>query len=132
MNEIPAHGLCVSNGDLTMKYTIALAAILAASTAYADAPAGAASLPCNIDAWMPIMSADIREKIKASQLINRLQGFILGDKDPTTKKPIEIDANRLRAIEILLKKSLPDLSAVSIEGSGGNGELQVVIRRFAE
>ncbi len=76
--------------------------------------------------------ADIREKIKTSQLINRLQGFILGDKDPTTKKPIEIDANRLRAIEILLKKSLPDLSAVSIEGSGGNGELQVVIRRFAE
>ncbi len=41
-----------------MKYTIALAAIFAASTAYADAPAGAASLPCNIDAWTPIMSDD--------------------------------------------------------------------------
>jgi hypothetical protein len=41
-----------------MKYTIALAAILAASTAYADAPVGSASLPCNIDAWTPIMSAD--------------------------------------------------------------------------
>lgn len=41
-----------------MKYTIALAAILAASTAYADAPAGAESAACNIDAWTPIMSDD--------------------------------------------------------------------------
>ncbi len=50
----------------------------------------------------------VREKIKASQLINRLQDHILGK--------IELDTGQIRAIEILLKKSLPDLSAVEHSG----------------
>jgi hypothetical protein len=36
-----------------------------------------------------------------------------------------LTAQQLKAIEILLRKSLPDLSAVSIEGSGDNGEIPV-------
>jgi hypothetical protein len=67
--------------------------------------------------------ADIREKIKTSQLVNRLQDFALGGLDPKTADPISIDAARLKAIEILLRKSLPDLSAVSHEGTGENGEI---------
>ena len=66
--------------------------------------------------------ADIREKIKTSQLVNRLQDFVLDGKDPKTGDPVEIDPQRLKAIEILLRKSLPDLSAVSITGAGENGE----------
>lgn len=50
----------------------------------------------------------VREKIKASQLINRLQDHILGK--------VVLDASQIRAIEILLKKSLPDLSAVEHSG----------------
>lgn len=61
--------------------------------------------------------ADIRTKIKTSQLINRLQDFALEEK------PVEIDAARLKAIEILLRKSLPDLSAVTHDGTGQNGEI---------
>ena len=56
---------------------------------------------------------DIREKIKTSQLVNRLQDFALGALDPKTKAPQEVDSNRLKAIEILLRKSLPDLSATT-------------------
>ncbi len=75
--------------------------------------------------------ADIREKIKTSQLVNRLQDFALDGTDPKTGQPIAIDAARLKAIEILLRKSLPDLSAVTHEGADG-GPLQIVINRFAD
>jgi hypothetical protein len=73
---------------------------------------------------------DIRLKIKTSQLINRLQGFALGDGvDPKTKEPIDLDNNRLRAIEILLKKALPDLSNVQITGDANNPVAITTIER---
>lgn len=53
---------------------------------------------------------DVRLKIKTSQLVNRLQDFALGAADPKTGKPMEIAGGRLKAIEILLRKALPDLS----------------------
>jgi hypothetical protein len=52
-----------------------------------------------------------RAAIKTSQLINRLQDFALAAKD------IEIDTARLKAIEILLRKSLPDLSSTTFDGT---------------
>lgn len=58
---------------------------------------------------------DVRAKIQASQLINVLQNHALGDT-------AEMPASRLKAIEILLRKSLPDLSAVELNGPGENGE----------
>lgn len=64
---------------------------------------------------------DIREKIKTSQLVNRLQDFVLGGKDPKTGDPIEIDPQRMKAIEILLRKSLPDLSSVDINANFSGG-----------
>jgi len=60
---------------------------------------------------------EIRAKIQTSQLINRLTGCALGELD--------LSPTQLRSIEILLKKSLPDLMAVSIEGPGESGELPV-------
>lgn len=74
--------------------------------------------------------ADIRLKIKTSQLVNRLQGYALGDgKDPKTKEPIELDGNRLRAIEILLRKTLPDLSNVQMTGDPDNPLAITMIER---
>ena len=55
-----------------------------------------------------------RAAIQTSQLINRLQGFALGEPD------IEIDAGRLKAIEVLLRKALPDLSSIEISGDEDN------------
>jgi hypothetical protein len=45
----------------------------------------------------------VREKIRASQLINRLQKCAFGE--------ISLTVTQLRAIEILLRKCIPDLAA---------------------
>ncbi len=52
---------------------------------------------------------EVRTKIQTSQLVNVLQKHALtGEND--------ISPTRMKAIEILLRKSLPDLSAVTLEG----------------
>lgn len=51
---------------------------------------------------------EVRTKIQTSQLINRLQEHALGD--------VELTPTRIKAIEVLLKKTLPDLSATEITG----------------
>ena len=56
---------------------------------------------------------DVRKKIQASQLINVLQNHALTDGS-------ELSMSRMKAIEILLRKSLPDLSAVTISGDSDN------------
>ena len=55
---------------------------------------------------------DVRAKIQVSQLINVLMGQALGTSD-------EIGMIRMKAIEILLRKSLPDLSAIELTGKDG-------------
>ena len=60
--------------------------------------------------------ANTREKIRTSQLINRLTAHALGEADPQSGKPVELSATQVRSIEILLKKSLPDLTATTLQG----------------
>ena len=48
----------------------------------------------------------VREKIRASQLINRLHKCAFGE--------ISLTITQVRAIEILLRKSIPDLAAAEI------------------
>ena len=66
---------------------------------------------------------DVRRKIQASQLLNVLQGHALGESE-------ELSMSRLKAIEILLRKSLPDLSAVQVDD--GSGAVADVVRAFHE
>lgn len=49
-----------------------------------------------------------REKIQTSQLINRLEAHAFGK--------VELNPTQVRAIEVLLKKTLPDLSAIEHKG----------------
>lgn len=57
---------------------------------------------------------EVRTKIQTSQLVNVLQNHALGiDEDK------EITPTRMKAIEILLRKSLPDLSSTEISGIDG-------------
>ena len=51
---------------------------------------------------------DVRAKIKTSQLANRLTDHALGK--------VELSATQVQAINILLKKTLPDLQAVTLTG----------------
>ena len=53
-----------------------------------------------------------REKIQASQLINRLTNHALGD--------LEMSATQVNAAKILLNKILPDLKAMEMTGTDGN------------
>ncbi len=66
----------------------------------------------------PTLTASWREKIKTSMLINRLNAIANGDIDCT---PAQI-----RALEIALKKTLPDLSA-QVGADGGAQELKVTV-----
>jgi len=56
-----------------------------------------------------------REKIRTSQLLNRLHAYALSEDDPQSGKPVELSSTQVKAIEVLLRKSLPDLQ--SVEGS---------------
>ena len=55
---------------------------------------------------------EIRTKIQTSQLINVLQDHALNGES-------EIPPSRMKAIEILLRKALPDLSSTEISGADG-------------
>jgi hypothetical protein len=55
--------------------------------------------------WHP---DEVRAKIQASQLINRLHDHAFGQ--------VEMTATQLRAAEVLLKKAMPDLAAVTHQG----------------
>ena len=56
-------------------------------------------------------SDEVRAKIQASQLINRLQAHIDGK--------VSLSPTQVRGIEILLRKSVPDLSRVEMSGPNG-------------
>lgn len=55
---------------------------------------------------------DVRSKIQASQLVNRLTDHALGN--------VELSPTQVNAIKILLGKTLPDLSTVELRGDADN------------
>jgi hypothetical protein len=64
---------------------------------------------------------DVRLKIKTTELINRVQDYALGILEDS-----DVSSNRLNAIKLLLAKALPDLSSVTVEGPGDDGEHTIV------
>lgn len=69
---------------------------------------------------------DVRAKIQASQLVNVLTKHALGEGE-------ELSSSRLKAIEILLRKSLPDLSAVELSGDPDNPVgIEAITRRIVD
>lgn len=68
---------------------------------------------------------EVRTKIQTSQLLNVLQNHALGISED------EMSPTRMRAIEILLKKTLPDLTAVDLQGDV-DMSLTVQLVRFGE
>ncbi len=67
----------------------------------------------------------VRDKIKASQLINRLQDYVLGTK--VRGAAIELSAQQVSAAVALLKKCVPDLSATTISNDPETGPLRVIV-----
>jgi hypothetical protein len=60
---------------------------------------------------------DVRAKIQTSQLVNRLTDHALNG--------LELSPTQVRAIEILIKKTLPDLQSIELTG---NDESPIVTR----
>lgn len=60
----------------------------------------------------PQHQEEVRAKIQASMLINRLTKCAMGE--------IKMTGDQIRAAEILLKKSVPDLQAVQLSGDVEN------------
>ena len=58
--------------------------------------------------WTPEI---VRQRIQTSQIMNRLQDHILGK--------VELSATQIRAAEILLRKTLPDQTAIQHSGTIG-------------
>lgn len=56
---------------------------------------------------------DVRTKIQTSQLINRLQNHALGE--------LEMEPSQIKAAEVLIRKTLPDLMAMKAELGGPDG-----------
>lgn len=65
---------------------------------------------------------EVKQKIQASQLINRLT------KHALSEKPI-MDASQVSAATKLLNKVVPDLKAVEHSGEDG-GPLTVVLKQY--
>lgn len=55
---------------------------------------------------------EVRARIQVSQLINVLENQALGISE-------DLSPSRMKAIELLLRKSLPDLSSIELTGAGG-------------
>lgn len=64
----------------------------------------------------PRHDAMTRTKIKTSQLVNRLMQIAMGE--------VTVDQVQLRAIEIALRKTLPDLSTITLQGDEKGGPIQ--------
>ncbi|BCH22455.1 hypothetical protein MesoLjLc_21990 [Mesorhizobium sp. L-8-10] len=56
---------------------------------------------------------EARAAVDTVRLVRRLQQYALGDADEDGD-PVELDASQLKVIEMLLKKTLPDLANVSL------------------
>lgn len=70
---------------------------------------------------------EVRTKIKASQLINVLQNHALNIDGS------ELSSSRLKAAEILLRKSVPDLQSVQLSGDADNPiTLQAIERKIVK
>lgn len=60
------------------------------------------------------MHEKTRKLAQTTQLIKRLRQYALGQKDDAGQE-VKLDSSRVRAIEILLNKTVPSLQATTID-----------------
>ncbi len=54
----------------------------------------------------------VREKIRASQIVNRLESHVFGD--------VELSTSQVQAANVLLRKCVPDLTATTLANPDGS------------
>lgn len=60
--------------------------------------------------WTPDV---VRQRIRVQELVNRLEAFALGTK--LNGQVVVLTPDRIKAIEVLLRKTLPDLSTTELK-----------------
>lgn len=60
----------------------------------------------------PETAEQLRNQIRATQIVKRLAAFALGENDPQNNKPIEMTPHQVTAALGLLRKSVPDLASI--------------------
>jgi hypothetical protein len=66
-----------------------------------------------------------RSAIKTTQLLHRLNGFVLEEPDPQTGHPIQMSDTQVRAALGLLRKTMADLAVTQHTGPDGGPVLIV-------
>jgi len=69
----------------------------------------------------PNKHAHIRDKIRASKILQRLEADALGELDPP------MTAQQIRSAEITLKKVIPDLQSITLGGDEKNPIVQKLL-----
>ena len=69
-------------------------------------------------------SEEARNKIKSTMILNKLMEHVLEGK--------EMKSTQIKAAEILLRKTVPDLSATQITGGEGEDSLPVQINMIVK
>lgn len=64
-----------------------------------------------------VLHEKTRELAQTTQLVKRLRQYALGQKDDMGQE-VKLESTRIRAIEILLSKTLPSLQATDITTKG--------------
>jgi hypothetical protein len=64
----------------------------------------------------------VRDKIQAIRIVEELQRHVFGDRDMTSTE--------IRAAEILLNKTVPNLQTTELTGAGGDA-LTVTVMQYA-
>ncbi len=70
------------------------------------------------------LSENTRKRIQTTMIVKRLQDHILGDA--------EMNATQIRAAEILIKKTLPDLSQMTVDAEVETRELKPLTEEEAK
>ena len=72
-------------------------------------------MPRKAGQYSPTQLAEWRERIKTGKAIDLLNKIVEGDE----KTLATLTTARLKAVEIALRKSLPDLQSIELSGAGG-------------
>ena len=70
--------------------------------------------------------AKTRDKIRTSQLINRLEKFILSENDESNGSKVELSPAQVTAALGLIKKTLPDLASLSLDAKV-EGKMSIIV-----
>ena len=68
----------------------------------------------------PAQEQRVRNAIRTTCLVQRLEKFALSEPDPQTTQPVKMSKEQVSAALGLLRKTLPDLSSAELSGPGGD------------